>query len=153
MLFRSLRRLSLRPRILSLAFINTAVVLLLTLLIIDGASVLKNAWTELLQVRASDRIISAIDAESGRLQSLIHRYFTQPNPEVLEEIERRRATLGAQIAGATTLDQSLATAAASLGANTDRLIKGFDDLRAARQTISNIYEIEVLGTAREASGL
>lgn len=148
-----LRRLSLRARILSLAAINTAVVLLLTLLIIDGASGLKNAWNELLQVRASDRVFSAIESESGRLQSLIHRYFTQPNPEVLDEIERRRATLGAQIASTSKFEPSLASAAQSLGANTERLIKAFDDLRQVRTTISEIYEIEVLGTAREVSGL
>ena len=37
------------------------------------------------------KLIASIETESGRLQSLIHRYFTQPAPEVLEEIERRRA--------------------------------------------------------------
>ena len=148
-----LRRLSLRSRILSLAAINTAVVLMLTLLIIDGANVLKSAWTELLRVRTSDRTLSTIESESGRLQSLIHRYFTQPNPEVLAEIEKRRGTLASEIAETGNLEPSLATAARSLGANTEKLIKAFDDLRQVRATISSIYEGEVLKSAREASGL
>jgi hypothetical protein len=45
------------------------------------------------QVRQSERLLITLDSEGGRLQSLIHRYFTQPNPAVLAEIVRRRDAL------------------------------------------------------------
>ncbi len=148
-----LRKLPIRWRILSIAALNTAVVLLLTLLILDGATQLKNAWGELIQVRRSEQLLSAIEAESGRLQSLIHRYFTQPAPDVLEEIERRRRALSGMLTTSGSIDPSLTEPIKQLATNTERLVAGFDDLRKARVEISETYENQVLKTAREISGL
>jgi hypothetical protein len=104
-----LRLLPIRGRILSIGALNTAVVLLLTILVLDGAKQLNAAWSELLQVRRSDQILTSIETEASRLQSLIHRYFTQPNQDVLTEIEMRRRTLAATLAADANLHPSLAT--------------------------------------------
>jgi len=75
-----LRRIPIRWRILSIAIANTAVVLILAVLIAESARIVNNTWTDLVRVRASERIVSQIDSEASRVQSLIHRYFTQPSP-------------------------------------------------------------------------
>ncbi len=148
-----LRRLPIRGRILSIAALNTAVVLLLTLLILDGAGGLRNAWNELVQVRSSEKLLTSIETETGRLQSLIHRYFTQPSPVVLEEIERRRRTLSSLLAKTDMVDDSLEDSLKLMSSNTERLLTAFDELRKARVEISETYENRVLKSAREISGL
>jgi len=148
-----LRRLPIRWRILSIAALNTAVVLLLTLLILDGAGGLRNAWNELVLVRSSEKLLTSIETESGRLQSLIHRYFTQPSPAVLEEIERRRTTLLSLLGRTQVVDDALEDSLKLMSSNTERLLAAFDDLRKARVEISETYENRVLKSAREISGL
>ena len=83
---RLIRTLPIRWRILSIAAVNTAVVVILAALIWDGARALNSAWNEVRQVRESDRLLTLLEGEAGRLQNLIHRYFNQPNPEVFAEI-------------------------------------------------------------------
>lgn len=148
-----LRRLPIRWRILSIAALNTAVVLLLTLFILDGAGGLRNAWNELVLVRSSEKLLTSIETESGRLQSLIHRYFTQPSPAVLEEIERRRTTLLSLLGKTNVVDDALKDSLKLMSSNTERLLAAFDDLRKARVEISETYENRVLKSAREISGL
>src|SRR4051812_21749316 len=75
---RRLRLLPVRWRILAIAVLNSALALILLLLIWDGANVLSGAWNDLRQVRESERLLVSLDSEAGRLQSLIHRYFNQP---------------------------------------------------------------------------
>src|SRR5437764_15251072 len=72
---RVVRALPIRWRILSIAFLNTAVVLILAALIWDGARGLNSAWSDVRQVRESDRLLALLESEAGRLQNLIHRYF------------------------------------------------------------------------------
>jgi signal transduction histidine kinase len=148
-----LRLLPIRGRILSIGALNTAVVLLLTILVLDGAKQLNAAWSELLQVRRSDQILTSIETEASRLQSLIHRYFTQPNQDVLTEIEMRRRTLAATLAADANLHPSLANSTQSLARITDKLVAAFDELREVRASTSILYEDDVLKTAREISGL
>jgi signal transduction histidine kinase len=148
-----LRRLPIRGRILSVAGLNTAVVFLLTLLVLDGAKLLNNAWADLLEVRRTDRILASVETEASRLQSLIHRYFTQPNPEVLAQIERTRASLTDDLAAGSRLRTALNDPTRDLAQITERLVAGFDKLRAVRLDISRIYENEVLRSASDVSGL
>jgi signal transduction histidine kinase len=148
-----LRRMPIRGRILSIAGLNTAVVVLLALLVIDGAGGLRNAWNDLVLVRSSEKLLTSIETESGRLQSLIHRYFTQPSPDVLEEIERRRRTLTALLSNTDVVDDTLEDSLKRMSANTERLLAAFDQLRKARVEISETYENRVLKAAREISGL
>ena len=86
---RRLRLLPIRWRILAIAVLNSALALVLLVLIWGGAQVLSGAWSDLRQVRQSERLLVSLDSEAGRLQSLIHRYFNQPEPSVLAEIIRR----------------------------------------------------------------
>src|SRR4051812_26165170 len=88
-----IRALPIRWRIFAVAGLNTAVVLLLSVLIWDGAARLNTAWGELRRARQSDRILVSLESDMVRLQSLIHRYFNQPQSELLVEIERRRDSL------------------------------------------------------------
>ena len=89
------RAIPIRWRILSIAALNSAVVLVLAALIWNGARVLSSAWDEVRQVRESDRLLAMLESEASRLQNLIHRYINQPNPEMFAEILLlREAVLG-----------------------------------------------------------
>src|SRR5262245_66501792 len=80
------RAVPIRWRILSIALLNSAVVLVLATLIWNGAKVLGSAWEDVRQVRESDKILALLETETGRLQNLIHRYINQPSPERVDEI-------------------------------------------------------------------
>ena len=142
-----------RWRILGIAIINSALGLILLFLIFDGAKDLSAAWSELRQARESERFLISLDSETGRLQSLIHRYFNQPNPGVLAEIIRRREALTTRLRAEATLDPVVAEPARALVEITERFIHGFDDLRAVRAAISQTYDGEVLRPARDIAGL
>ncbi len=150
---RRLRLLPIRWRILAIAVLNSALALILLFLIWDGAKVLSGAWNELRQVRQSERLLVSLDSEAGRLQSLIHRYFNQPNPGVLAEIIRRREALTTRLRAEATLDPVVAEPARALVEITERFIRGFDDLRAVRAAISQTYDGEVMRPARDIAGL
>jgi signal transduction histidine kinase len=148
-----LRRVPIRWRILSIAAFNTGVVLILALLIGDSARIVNNTWTDLVRVRASERIVSQIDSEAGRVQSLIHRYFTQPSPELLAEVESRWNALQSSLIPRAAEDPVLKPATRSLSDITNRLVGGFDALREVREKIAEIYNGEVLAPARDMTGL
>jgi signal transduction histidine kinase len=148
-----LRRIPIRWRILLIAIANTAVVLILAVLIAQSARIVNNTWTDLVRVRASERIVSQIDSEAGRVQSLIHRYFTQPSPELVAEVESRWNALQSNLIPRAAEDPVLQLATRSLSDLTNRLVGGFDALRAVREKIAEIYEGEVLTPAKEMTGL
>jgi signal transduction histidine kinase len=150
---RRLRLLPIRWRILAIAVLNSALALILLLLIWDGAKVLSGAWNDLRQVRQSERLLVALDSEAGRLQSLIHRYFTQPEPSVLAEIIRRRESLISNLRAQASLDTFVAGTAQKLIGLTERFVSGFDELRHTRTAISRTYETEVLRPAKDMAGL
>ena len=92
---RLLRAIPIRWRILSIAALNSAVVVVLSAMIWNGAQVLGSAWDDVRQVRESDKILAMLESETGRLQNLIHRYINQPSPELFAEILLlREAVLG-----------------------------------------------------------
>ncbi|MEA2839399.1 MAG: hypothetical protein QOF41_729 [Methylobacteriaceae bacterium] len=148
-----LRRIPIRWRILSIAGFNTAVVLILAVLIGDSAHIVNNTWSDLVRVRASERVVSQIDLEAGRVQSLIHRYLTQASPELLAEVESRWNALQSNLIPRAAEDPALQPATRSLSNITNKLVAGFDALRDTREKIAEIYDTEVLTPAREMTGL
>ncbi|MDU3133035.1 MAG: histidine kinase, partial [Bradyrhizobium sp.] len=76
---RVLRAVPIRWRILSIAALNSAVVIVLAALIWNGAKVLGTAWDDVRQVRESDKVLALLESETSRLQNLIHRYINQPS--------------------------------------------------------------------------
>src|SRR5437763_15706090 len=148
-----LRAVPIRWRILSIAALNSAVVVVLAALIWNGAQVLGSAWEDGRQVRESDKILARLESETSRLQNLIHRYINQPSPELFAEILLlREAVLGTLTTRAST-DPMLSGSVEQLEHVTDRFLNGFGELRAVQATISKTYEQQVLGPAKDMAGL
>ena len=148
-----LRAVPIRWRVLSIAGLNSAVVLVLALLIWNGVKVLGSAWDDVRQVRESDKILALLESETSRLQNLIHRYINQPSPELFAEILLlREAVLGTLTTRAST-DPMLSGSVERLEHVTDRFLNGFGELRAVQATITKTYEQQVLVPAREMAGL
>ena len=148
-----LRAIPIRWRILSIAALNSAVVIVLSVLIWNGAKVLGSAWEDVRQVRESDKILARLESETSRLQNLIHRYINQPSPELFAEILLlREAVLGTLTTRAAT-DPMLSGSVEKLEQVTSRFLDGFGELRTVQSTISKTYEEQVLGPARDMAGL
>jgi signal transduction histidine kinase len=152
-LVRHVRNVPIRWRILAIAVLNSALAVFLLVRIADSAQVVRDAWSELSQVRQSERLLAALDSEAGRLQSLIHRYFNQPDSGVLAEIIRRREALISSLRVQATIDPVVNKTARELIGITERFVTGFDDLRAVRSAISRTYEADVLLPVREMARL
>src|SRR5258706_6859126 len=147
------RAVPIRWRILSIAALNSAVVVVLAVMIWSGTQVLRSAWDDVRQVRESDKILALLESETGRLQNLIHRYINQPSPELFAEILLlREAVLGTLTTRAST-DPMLSGSVAALERVTDRFLNGFGELRSVQATISKTYEQQVLGPAKDMAGL
>jgi signal transduction histidine kinase len=147
------RAVPIRWRILSIAALNSVVVLVLVSLIWSGARVLRTAWDDVRQVRESDKVLALLESETGRLQNLIHRYINQPSPDLFAEILLlREAVLGTLTTRAST-DPMLSGSVEELEHVTERFLSGFGDLRALQATIKHTYESEVQGPARDIAGL
>ena len=148
-----LRAVPIRWRILSIAALNSAVVVVLAAMIWNGAQVLGSAWDDVRQVRESDKILALLESETGRLQNLIHRYINQPSPELFAEILLlREAVLGTLTTRAST-DPMLSGSVEELERVTERFLNGFGELRGVQATISKTYEDQVLTPARDMAGL
>jgi signal transduction histidine kinase len=147
------RSVPIRWRILSIAALNSLVVLVLAGMIWSGSQVLGSAWDDVRQVRESDKILALLESETGRLQNLIHRYINQPSPELFAEILLlREAVLGTLTTRAST-DPMLSGSVAELERVTERFLNGFGELRAVQATISKTYEDDVLRPAKDMAGL
>ncbi len=147
------RSVPIRWRILSIAALNSLVVLVLAGMIWSGSRVLGSAWDDVRQVRESDKILALLESETGRLQNLIHRYINQPSPELFAEILLlREAVLGTLTTRAST-DPMLSGSVEELERVTDRFLNGFGELRAVQATISKTYEDDVLKPAKDMAGL
>src|SRR6185312_11365133 len=148
-----LRAVPIRWRILSIALLNSAVVLVLAALIWNGSKVLGSAWDDVRQVRESDKILALLESETGRLQNLIHRYINQPSPELFAEILLlREAVLGTLTTRAST-DPMLSGSVEELERVTERFLNGFGELRSVQATINKTYDEQVLGPAKDMAGL
>jgi signal transduction histidine kinase len=147
------RAIPIRWRILSIAALNSLVVLVLAGLIWSGAGVLSSAWDDVRRVRESDQILALLEGETGRLQNLIHRYINQPSPELFAEILLlREAVLGTLNTRAST-DPMLSGSVAELERVTERFLSGFGELRSLQTTIAKTYEEQVLRPAKDMAGL
>jgi signal transduction histidine kinase len=147
------RAVPIRWRILSIAALNSAVVLVLAGLIWSGAKVLDSAWDDVRQVRESDKILALLESETGRLQNLIHRYINQPSPDLFAEILLlREAVLGTLKSRAST-DPMLSGSVEELERVTESFLDGFGELRSVQTTIAKTYEQQVLTPAKDIAGL
>ncbi|MGA7807945.1 MAG: histidine kinase, partial [Bradyrhizobium sp.] len=148
-----LRAVPIRWRILSIAALNSAVVVVLAVMIWNGAKVLRSAWEDVRQVRESDQILALLESETSRLQNLIHRYINQPSPELFAEILLlREAVLGTLTTRAST-DPMLSGSVDELERVTVRFLDGFGELRTVQATIKKTYEEQVLSPAKDMAGL
>jgi signal transduction histidine kinase len=146
-----LRAVPIRWRILSIAALNSAVVIVLAALIWNGAQVLGSAWEDVRQVRESDK--ARLESETSRLQNLIHRYINQPSPELFAEILLlREAVLGTLTRRAST-DPMLSGSVAELEHATERFLNGFGELRSLQNTIKKTYDEQVQAPAKDMAGL
>jgi signal transduction histidine kinase len=148
-----LRAVPIRWRILSIAALNSAVVIVLAVLIWNGAKVLGSAWEDVRQVRESDKILAVLESQTGRLQNLIHRYINQPSPDVFAEILLLREAVLETLHTRASADPMLSGSADELERVTDRFLNGFGELRAVQSTINKTYDVEVLGPAKDMAGL
>jgi signal transduction histidine kinase len=148
-----LRTLPIRWRILSIAILNIAIAVVFTALIWNGAQVLTSARSDLRASRESDRQLAILESQAGRLQGLIHRYFTQPDADLLQQITELRKSLLGTLQDPAFVDPLLSASAAEVVQATERFVAGFDELRGVQNAIMETYESEVLAPAREMSGL
>ena len=149
----AMRQLPIRWRVLSLAALNAIVVFVFAAVIWDGARVLTDARNELRQTRDSDRLLTQLESDAVRLQGLIHRYFTQPNVDLLMEITGLRETVMTTLKVHAAADPILKGAAEPLVVATERFVAGFSDLRNVQSAIATAYENQVLRAVHEMSGL
>jgi signal transduction histidine kinase len=147
------RAVPIRWRILSIASLNSAVVVVLVALIWNGVQVLGSAWEDVRQVRESDRILAILESETGRLQNLIHRYINQPSPELLAEISRLREVVLATLTTRAANDPMLSGSARQLEQVTERFFSGFSELRRVQTTISKTYQDGIMAPAKDMAGL
>ncbi len=148
-----LRAVPIRWRILSIAAINSAVVVVLVALIWDGAQVLASAWQDVRQVRESDKILARLESETSRLQNLIHRYINQPSPDLFAEILLLRETVLGTLTNRASKDPMLSGSVERLERSTERFLNGFGELRGVQATIAKTYEAQVVGPAKDMAGL
>jgi len=142
-----------RWRILSIAALNSAVVVVLVALIWNGVRVLGSAWEDVRQVRESDKILARLESETGHLQNLIHRYINQPSPELFGEILHLREAVLETLTTRASTDPMLSGSVQQLERVTERFLSGFGELRRVQATIAKTYQDEVLAPARDMAGL
>jgi signal transduction histidine kinase len=147
------RAVPIRWRILAIAGVNAAVVIILAGLIWDGARTLNSAWDDVRRVRESDRLLAVLEGQAGRLQSLIHRYINQPNPQSFAEILLLREAVLGTLSNRGVADPLLSVSISELQKATEKFLDGFGDLRSEQATIAKTYEDQVLTPAREMAGL
>ena len=147
------RAVPIRWRILSIAALNSAVVVVLVALIWNGVQVLGSAWDDVRQARESDNILARLESETGHLQNLIHRYINQPSPEMFAEISHVRETMLGTLTTRASTDPMLSGSVERLERVTERFLNGFSQLSAVQATITKTYEDEVLTPARDMAGL
>jgi signal transduction histidine kinase len=148
-----LRAVPIRWRILSIAALNSAVVIALVAMIWNGAQVLGSAWDDVRQVRESDKVLALLESETSRLQNLIHRYINQPSPEFFAEILLLREAILGTLSTRASTDPMLSGSVDELERVTERFLNGFGELRTVQATISKTYEEQVLTPARDVAGL
>jgi len=147
------RAVPIRWRILSIAALNSAVVVILAIMIWDGVQVLNSAWNDVRRIRESDHILARLESQTSRLQNLIHRYINQPSPEFFAEILLLREAILGTLSTRASTDPMLSGSVKELEHATNRFLNGFGELRALQTKITKTYEEQVLGPAKDMAGL
>jgi len=147
------RAVPIRWRILSIAALNSAVVLALAFMIWNGARVLGSAWQDVRQVRESDKTLARLEIETGRLQNLIHRYINQPSPQLLAEIMQLREKVLGTLNTHAASDPMLSGSVHELKRVTERFLNGFRELHGVQAAIAKTYAEDVLAPAKDMAGL
>ncbi|PAY09139.1 histidine kinase [Bradyrhizobium sp. UFLA03-84] len=142
-----------RWRILSIALLNSAVVIVLAVLIWNGSKVLGSAWEDVRQVRESDKILAKLESETSRLQNLIHRYINQPSPDLFAEILLLREAVLGTLTNRASTDPMLSGSVEQLERATSRFLDGFGELRTVQTRISKTYDEQVLTPTKDMAGL
>ncbi|NEV01962.1 HAMP domain-containing histidine kinase [Bradyrhizobium sp. UFLA 03-164] len=148
-----MRAVPIRWRILSIALLNSAVVIVLAVLIWNGSKVLGSAWDDVRQVRESDKILAKLESETSRLQNLIHRYINQPSPDLFAEILLLREAVLGTLTNRASTDPMLSGSVEQLERVTSRFLDGFGELRTVQTKISKTYDEQVLGPTKDMAGL
>ena len=148
-----MRRIPIGWRIFLIVVMNAIGILVFGLLIWRGSADITSSWSELNRIRAYDRLLVEVDTEAGRLQSLIHRYFNRPTPDVLAEIVRRQDELLSRLRSTRVAEAEIATELNALADITKRFLAGFDALREVNVRIRQVYEEEFLKAAADMAGL
>ncbi|KJC39212.1 histidine kinase [Bradyrhizobium sp. LTSP885] len=148
-----LRAVPIRWRILSIALLNSAVVIVLAVLIWNGSKVLGSAWDDVRQVRESDKILARLESETSRLQNLIHRYINQPSPDLFAEILLLREAVLGTLTNRASTDPMLSGSVEQLERVTSRFLDGFGELRTVQSAIGKTYNEQVLAPTRDMAGL
>ncbi|MDH2385728.1 HAMP domain-containing sensor histidine kinase [Bradyrhizobium sp. CER78] len=148
-----LRAVPIRWRILSIALLNSAVVIVLAVLIWNGSKVLGSAWDDVRQVRESDKILAKLESETSRLQNLIHRYINQPSPDLFAEILLLREAVLGTLTNRASTDPMLSGSVEQLERATSRFLDGFGELRTLQTKISKTYDEQVLTPTKDMAGL
>ena len=147
------RVLPIRWRIFAIAALNTGLAITLLLTIWSGANILVNAWTELAQVRKTERLLGQIDRETERLQALIHRYNAHPDARILDRIVALRTQLVVRLGEDARRDALVAGSVDGLERIIERFLAGFEALREMRANISRTYDTKISRPSREMAGL
>ena len=98
-------------------------------------------------------MLAVLEGQAGRLQSLIHRYINQPNPQSFAEILLLREAVLGTLSNRGIADPVLSGSIDELQKATEKFLGGFGDLRNEQAIIAKTYEEQVLTPAREMSGL
>lgn len=138
---------------MSIAALNSLVVLVLVSLIWSGSRELRTAWDDVRQVRKSDEILALLESETSRLQNLIHRYINQPSPDLFAEILLLREAVLGTLTNRASTDPMLSGSVEELERATERFLGGFGDLRALQTTIKATYENQIQAPARDIAAL
>src|SRR5262249_13287038 len=149
----AVRALPIRSRILLLAALHTMVAIICAAVIWDGAQALTLARNELRQSRDSDRLLVELESQAARLQNLIHRFFNQPNTDLLTEITGLREALLDTLVNRASHDPILSRSAEDLMQSTERFVTGLSDRRNRQSAISTAYERQVMSASSEMAGL
>src|ERR1700749_2758278 len=142
------RAVPIRWRILSIAALNSTVVVVLAVIIWDGVHVLGSAWNDVRRIRESDHVLVQLESQTSRLQNLIHRYINQPSPEFLGEILLLRAAILDTLSTRASIDPMLSGSVKELERATDHFLNGFGELRALRPRTTKTYNDQLLGPAK-----
>jgi signal transduction histidine kinase/DNA-binding response OmpR family regulator len=148
-----MRTLPIAWRIPLVVALNALVALAMGSLGWYGAAVVLADFDEVRNGQSHLSALADIDAQAGRLQSLIRQYLNTPTDDVLKETARRSEELFVAMAATTARDDPNNTDINRLHAAARRFVQGFQTLKTINADVARIYETQVLQATSEISGL